>query len=153
MTIPNDFTQDNIHSFPINFIFATINRQHNIYLKSKLSPYNVAVSEFPVLMMLYNEDKKTQQDIAKTFYLTEGSIARTIRNLEDKDLIRREIDDNNRRRNFVFLTDEGKKIASHIENIDQKWEEDVCDFLNKEEMEKFKQILYRITLKSIEEKE
>lgn len=150
MSIPKDFTKDNLSNFPVSFIFSTIYRQHTLFLKHQLEQYNVSAGEYPLIMTLYNESKKTQNELANIFYMTEGTIARTVRNLEDKGFIKREIDDNNRRRNFVFLTDEGKRLASVIGNLELEWQKEVCDFLDDDQMDLFKQILYKITIKSIQ---
>lgn len=148
MNVPEKFTKENLSDFPSSFIFATIFRQHTIFLKHKLEPYNITAGEYPIIMMLYKEDKKTQQEIAKSFYMTEGTIARTVRNLEDKKIIQRQTDENNRRRNFVYLTTEGKEIASLIADLEKQWEEEVCKFQNTKEMDEFKEILYEITMNS-----
>lgn len=153
MELPENFTENTIDQFPINFIFDLIGRQHHIALKKELEPYNINVSEYHIIMKLYTEGKKTQQDISRSFYLTEGTVARSIRHLEDKNLIKREIDENNRRRNFVYLTDKSKKLASKIDDLDNQWENTVCNFLTKEDIHNLKQVLYKITINSINTKE
>ena len=138
MTMPKKFTKENAHNFPISFILSTIYRQHTIYLKNTLKPYDVSVGEYPTIMKLFKEGKKTQHELAEAFHMTEGTIARTVRNLEDKNIITRKIDKNNRRQNFVYITEKGEKIASLIENFDSLWEEEVCGFLNKNKKMKLK---------------
>ena len=149
MTMPKKFTKENAHNFPISFILSTIYRQHTIYLKNTLKPYDVSVGEYPTIMKLFKEGKKTQHELAEAFHMTEGTIARTVRNLEDKNSITRKIDKNNRRQNFVYITEKGEKIASLIENFDSLWEEEVCGFLNKKQKNEIKEILYDITINSL----
>ena len=81
MTMPKKFTKENAHNFPISFILSTIYRQHTIYLKNTLKPYDVSVGEYPTIMKLFKEGKKTQHELAEAFHMTEGTIARTVRNL------------------------------------------------------------------------
>ncbi|WP_455645862.1 MarR family winged helix-turn-helix transcriptional regulator [Methanosphaera sp.] len=150
MSLPTDFTMENIDNFPVSFIFSTISRQHSIYLKHELEPYAIAVGEYPIIMSLYHEDKKTQKELADAFHITEGTIARTVKHLEDKELIEREINEKNRRQNFVYLTEKGTTIARHIENMENEWQEKLCAFLNEKETTNFKQILYQLTINSIE---
>lgn len=137
---------------------SIIDRQHYIYMNHMLKDYNTSAGEFPILMKVYHEGKLTQHEIADTFYLTPGAVARTLRRLEDKNLIHRETDENNRRQNFVTLTDDGYEIVKHIINLDTQWEKEVCDFLSDDEIHTLKKTLdkivknsYKIKNKIIEE--
>ncbi|MBE6488730.1 MAG: winged helix-turn-helix transcriptional regulator [Methanosphaera stadtmanae] len=149
MKIPEEFTEDNINNFPVSFIFSTIYRQHILYLKHNVEEHDITAGEHPIIMKLYHDGPKTQHEIAESFYITEGTIARTVRNLENKNIINREVDENNRRQNFISLTDKGINIALEIKNLEDEWENTTCNFLSKEELDHFKRTLYKITINSI----
>ena len=150
MTIPEKYNIENLDEFHLSFILSTISRQHSIYLNHQLQEYNITAGEYPIIMKLYKEDKKTQKHIAQSFGLTEGSIARTLRHLEDKRIIKRKINQKNRRQNFVYLSKKGMKIASIIEDVESKWEENINYSLNKDEFKKLKETLYYISIESLD---
>lgn len=151
MKIPKEFTIDNLDQFPVSFIFSTIYRQHILYLKHNVEKHNITPAEHQIIMKLYHDGQKTQHEIAESFYITEGTVARTIRNLEKKEIIQRQVDENNRRQNFISLTEKGKDIAQEIKNIEKQWEANTCNFLSEEDLDSFKKLLYKITINSIEE--
>ena len=150
MKIPDNFTIDNIDNFPVSFIFTTISRQHTLFLKHHVEKYDITPGEHPIIMKLYHDSSKTQQEIAESFCITGGTVARTVRKLEEKKIIERTIDKNNRRQNLISLTEKGKKIAKEIKNIEKEWENIVCDFMSEEELDSFKKILHKITINSFE---
>ncbi|WP_304124855.1 MarR family winged helix-turn-helix transcriptional regulator [Methanosphaera cuniculi] len=150
--------EDNVDNIELIAFFSIIDRQHYIYLNHMLKDYNTSAGEFPILMEIYHKGKLTQHELVDTFYLTPGAVARTLRRLEDKNIIHREIDENNRRQNFVTLTSDGADIVKHILNLDIQWEKEVCEFLNENEIHKLKKVLdqilknsYKIKNKIIEE--
>ena len=91
-----------------------------------------------------------QQDIAKRLNMNDGTIAKALRKLEDKNMIQRSPNPDNRRQNLISLTDTGLNIAEEFNNLDEKWEKDVFEGLTSDEIIDLKWDLHRITLNSIE---
>lgn len=147
------------NNLDLSFLFSATIRQHNIWMNQVLKPYNISASEFPLLMKLhYNElfhsdIKITQHNLAEEFYLTEGTIARSVRKLEDKGFIQRQVDDNNRRKKYVSLTPQGHEIALFMRDLEEKWEVEVIRELEESEKENLKQILKKIASKSFKIKD
>ena len=69
--------------------------------------------------------------------------------MEDKDLIVREIDENNRRQNKISLTPKGKEIMKKGIEILKKWEKEVFnnDIIDDRT---FKNVLKEIAINAIE---
>lgn len=59
-----------------------------------------------------NEDNLIQEDLAKLFRRNESTITRTLRKL----------DENNRRKNLVYLTNNGIELVNQMKEADEKWE-------------------------------
>ena len=152
MNQEKEFIQNNINEFSMNFIFKTLTRQHDIYLKQKLKPYNIGVSEFYFILRLYSHRKTNQHNLAKYFILTEGTVAKIVRKLEDKELITRQIDQKDRRQNYISLTSHGIDIAEHIISLEEEWQEIICEELTSSQIDQLNQLLETITYKSIEER-
>ena len=146
----NEKDENNLH---VSFLFSTTIRQHNIWMNQVLKPYNLSASEFPLLMKLHFDGNITQHELAGEFYLTEGTIARSVRKLEDKGFIQREVDDNNRRKKYVSLTPRGHEVAIFMQDLEEKWEAEVIRELDTTEKENLKKILKKIVLKSFKIKD
>ena len=82
--------------------------------------------------------------------MNDGTIAKALRKLEDKNMIQRSPNPDNRRQNLISLTDTGLNIAEEFNNLDEKWEKDVFEDLTSDEIIDLKWDLHRITLNSIE---
>jgi DNA-binding MarR family transcriptional regulator len=82
--------------------------------------------------------------------MNDGTIAKALRKLEDKNMIQRSPNPDNRRQNLISLTDTGLSIAEEFNNLDEKWEKDVFEGLTSDEIIDLKWDLHRITLNSIE---
>ena len=82
--------------------------------------------------------------------MNDGTIAKALRKLEDKNMIQRSPNPDNRRQNLISLTDTGLNIAEEINNLDDKWEKDVFEVRTSDEIIDLKFDLHRITLNSIE---
>lgn len=132
----------------IIFLITSILHSHNINIKEELDS-TITKGEIPFLILLYRKGNKTQQEIAEEFCFTESNVAKTIRKLEDKKLIIRQVDQNNRRKKIVSLTEAGIKKSEEIITIEEKWEENVTKNLNEKEKELLKRLLNEIQLESI----
>ena len=76
--------------------------------------------------------------------------ARSIKKLEDKGLVKRQIDENNRRQNKISLTEKGEEILEKSTDILHDWEESVIldeGYISKEMLQK---ILKEIAVKTME---
>jgi len=75
-----------------------------------------------ILANLKEEDKHIERLIEET-NLSSGTIDKNIRILEKEGLITAEQEDKFPRRRFVSLTDKGRKVAEHLEEIRKILEE------------------------------
>jgi DNA-binding MarR family transcriptional regulator len=108
-----------------------------VFLNDRLRPLGLSAGQFPVLMLLYKEQNIMQETLVRHYHLDKGTIARSVRKLEDAGYIRRITDPGNRRAVRLFLTKKGESAAPLLHAIDREWEEQICAGLP----EKDKQIL------------
>lgn len=87
--------------------------------------------------------------MARYFHLDKGTIARTVKKMEDAGYIIRKVDPDNRRAFRISLTEKGHKIAPEICAIDLKWEEVVSQCLNQEERRLFLSFLHKVAETSV----
>ena len=148
----NEYTYNTIKEVPLSAMMSTIHRHHSIYINRRLKDIGLTSGLYGILLCIYDDYKslKTQQDIAKRLNMNDGTIAKALRKLEDKNMIQRSPNPDNRRQNLISLTDTGLSIAEEFNNLDEKWEKDVFEGLTSDEIIDLKWDLHRITLNSIE---
>ena len=88
---------------------SIIARSCHIFSDRRLSTYNINSTEQTVLMLLNKKSKMNQDEIAKYFFVDKGTIAKTLRKLEEKHLIIRNINKDNQREKIVTLSEKGKE--------------------------------------------
>ena len=149
----NEYTYNTIKEVPLSAMMSTIHRHHSIYINRRLKDIGLTSGLYGILLCIYDDYKspKSQQDIAKRLNMNDGTIAKALRKLEDKNMIQRSPNPDNRRQNLISLTDTGLSIAEEFNNLDEKWEKDVFEGLTSDEIIDLKWDLHRITLNSIDE--
>lgn len=148
----SEYTYNTIKEVPLSAMMSTIHRHHSIYINRRLKDIGLTSGLYGILLCIYDDYKspKSQQDIAKRLNMNDGTIAKALRKLEDKNMIQRSPNPDNRRQNLISLTDTGLSIAEEFNNLDEKWEKDVFEGLTSDEIIDLKWDLHRITLNSIE---
>ena len=99
----------------LNLSFTTKEIQMAFKRYVKDLNFDIPVESFGVLLAVhyYNNDI-IQQDIAEIIKKDKSAILRQIDNLERKNLVQRIVDQNDRRRNIIKITDEGVKLIDKI---------------------------------------
>lgn len=120
-----------------------------VYLNNKFKSLDLNTTQVYILFDIYNHDKINQEQLASKCDLDKGAIARNIKKLEDKNFVYRRPDENNRRQNEIFLTNDGiivlKKAIDLLNNVDENiFTENII------ENELFRKNLKEITLRLIE---
>ncbi|MCQ2972882.1 MAG: winged helix DNA-binding protein [archaeon] len=99
---------------PIIAYISIISRQYYSYLNKIASEKDISAGQTFLLLYLLDVKTCSQNEIADNYRIDKGSIARSIKKLEDKEIVQREIDDSNRKKYRVSLTEKGKKMAEYI---------------------------------------
>lgn len=111
----------------IGKLVSMIARGHTIYLNQHLKDLDINASQLHLLFEISHENYINQEKIAKRCNINKGSVARSIKKLEEKKLIERKIDCENRRQNIISLTQKGRDILSKSSYLLNIWEEEVFD--------------------------
>lgn len=91
-----------------------LNRRRINHLRQAQSPYQY-VGIMHLLMRYISKHPGASQDEVREYYtLDKTSVCRDARRLEELGHIRRQIDENNRRQNQLFLTPEGEAFLPTI---------------------------------------
>lgn len=141
-------SKEEIMNMPLGSLITTISRSHMAFLFSEIEKLGIG-GQFQFLMGLAREDGIIQEELANRFHLNESTIARALRKLEDAGMVQREVDENNRRRKIITVTEKGRAAVDSISEIDQKWEEKVQS-LSADEKIKLKEMLQVLAVESAE---
>jgi DNA-binding MarR family transcriptional regulator len=107
-----------------------------------LAVFDISRPQLSVLESLYfsKHDFISQEKLSRMVYCSKANISTMLLRMEEKGLIKRKENENNKREKLVYITKEGeKKISEIFEMHSQKKCEK--DFLNKDDAEKLISIL------------
>ncbi|MEE1134435.1 MAG: MarR family transcriptional regulator [Methanobrevibacter sp.] len=144
-----EFKKIDAAEIPIVKLFAIIAKNQTVYLNRHLEEFNINSSQLHFLFEISHQKEINQENIASRCSINKGAVARSIKKLEDNGLVKRRIDDNNRRQNIISLTPKGEEILKKaIAKLD-KWESYVFEdnIIDKEMMQIS---LKEIAIKSME---
>ena len=144
-----EFRQMDASLFPIGKLISMISRGQEIYLNHQLKDLDINSTQLQLLFEISHQNNLNQERIASRCNFNKGSVARSIRKLEEKELIIREIDEKNRRQNKISLTPKGEEIIKKGIDVLNIWENEVFnDYLIDETT--LKKVLKDIAIRTIE---
>ncbi|HWO97725.1 MAG TPA: MarR family transcriptional regulator [Bacillus sp. (in: firmicutes)] len=114
------------------------------YVKTKLAPLNIAPEQNLIMMLLWEQDGMTQNEIAEKLYKDKTNIARMASNLESKGFIQRVVSKEDRRSLKLYLTDKGKELGHSVTPIAEEFNRQVCSGITDEELKELRRILSKI---------
>lgn len=89
-----------------------------------------------ILEYLYENDGEVQKDIAKSCFIEQATVTSIFTRMEKNELIIRKVNPDNRRFQFVYLTEKGKVEAKFVIESFAKLENNALkDFTDEEKMQ------------------
>ena len=144
-----EFRQMDASLFPIGKLISMISRGQEIYLNHQLKDLDINSTQLQLLFEISHQNNLNQERIASRCNFNKGAVARSIRKLEEKELIIREIDEKNRRQNKVSLTPKGEEIIKKGIDVLNIWEDEVFNDYLIDEIT-LKKVLKDIAVRTIE---
>ena len=127
----------------------SLSKTHDFYINKHIkNETEILPSQYYMLMFLYHEMGTNQSDIAKACLMDRSGVSRAFKDFEEKGLITREIDENNKRAYKIALTQKGIETAQFLERKELEWDEMICEELDISRDELFK-TLSDLSLKSL----
>jgi DNA-binding MarR family transcriptional regulator len=140
---------EEISNMPLGSLITAISRAHTAFLFNEIEKLGITGGQFQFLRGLSQRDGITQEELANNFHMNESTIARALRKLEDSGMVQREIDENNRRRKIITVTEKGRVSVDRIREMDEKWEKRFKS-LSLDEKNKLKEMLRALAVESME---
>lgn len=144
------FIKSTSNDYPLVALISIIYREHMIYLNREIKDMKVTAGQVPFIIQLLKKEDISQEDLATELHIDRGTVAKALRKLEIEGIVKRTVNDDNRRKYKISLTNSGEKIAKKIKEIDSCWENFVYNKISNDEKEIFIKNLKTIAIKSME---
>ena len=131
--------EDIFNNCPLIAIIHNISKNQIRYLNSKIKDYDFGL-EIRYLLMVYDNPHCSQDDLVNLYGESKANVAKSLKKLEKQNLIKREINPNNRRKYMLKTTSDGDKLVPKIRKISKDWERDVGFIGDVELKDKLKKI-------------
>jgi DNA-binding MarR family transcriptional regulator len=119
--------------------FAAKDRSHEAFEGTGLNAFH-----FAVMALLEEDPRETQAAIADALGYDRSHIVRLLDELEERDLVVRKRDPEDRRRHVVKLTPEGRKMLTKLRAIVDRLEQDFLAPLGERERAELQALLQRL---------
>jgi DNA-binding MarR family transcriptional regulator len=97
----------------ISYTYRTIQKS----FAKELASYHIGWGHFAILMSLYEMEGRSQDGLALSRGFDKTMIAKSVVRLEDEGLIRREIDQDDKRVKRLYLTEKSRNLRPEMERI------------------------------------
>jgi MarR family transcriptional regulator for hemolysin len=133
---------------PLGMVIGKMNREMFRVLRKRFyesSETKLTIEQFGLLFAISNnEEDVVQQDMANFFGKDKSSILRLIDTLEEKELIQRIIDSQDRRKKCLFVTDKGNEVIKEYLKIEFQLLDELQRGLAESEMDTFYKVVHTI---------
>ena len=141
-------SEEEILDMPLGSLIIAISRAYLAFLYSELEKLGITGGQFQFLMGLAREDGITQEELANSFHMNESTIARALRKLEDAGMVQRKVNENNRRKKIITVTEKGRNVVVNVREAEESWEKRIQS-LSSDEKNKLKEMLRTLTTESM----
>ena len=114
------------------------------FYDKRLSKYDIGSGQLPLLLLIYEHEGISMQELAKMGAFDKGTITRGLVKLEEQGYIRIETNPKDKRIRQLYTCEKTKDIISAAYLIRREWWEQVTSELRPEEIEEFERIQEQI---------
>ena len=107
------FKETEARDLPLGRLVGMVSRSYYNYLNSKFKSLNINPTQLSFLFEIKCKKNINQHDLSTNCSIDKGAVARALRKLEEQGLVKREVDENNRRQNMLSLTEKEEKEITH----------------------------------------
>lgn len=113
-------------------------------VKVSLKDSVLTINEFTVMEALFTKGELVTQELAEKILIPNSSLTYVLDILEKKQYIQRKRDPNDRRRQLLCLTDEGRTIFSDVYDVHYEYMSDIFNVLTEEELKQLENLLKKV---------
>ncbi|MBI4857524.1 MAG: MarR family transcriptional regulator [Acetobacterium woodii] len=119
---------------------SIIVRHSKVFCERRLHDFGVGFPEQVILMYLASNNGVNQDAIAQHFMLDKGAIAKTLRKLEEKGLIERHQNPENKRENLISIAPQGQNILGEMGKALTEWNQYFFEGLSADDIKQYERI-------------
>ena len=109
----------------------------------------LTMAQFVLLFTISEEEEEViLKDMAEKLGKDKSSILRMIDLLEKKELLRRAVDQNDRRKNQLLVTKKGERLIAEFRNVELELNMELLEGLSDTDMQTFYKVVNHITAKA-----
>jgi DNA-binding MarR family transcriptional regulator len=137
-------------NFDMHLVFAMMNGRvsaainRNLYRNFRANGIDISPEQWTVLLYLWEKDGVTQQELCNATYKDKPSMTRLINNMEHRDLVRRDANDNDKRVNLIHLTEKGKGLEVRMRIITSRTLKNAFNGIANEDIDTCQKVLRQI---------
>ena len=131
--------------------FHSINRLWRYakeYGHNRIRNAGVSDTEYQICAFVHFHHDMSQDAVASALCLDKTTVAKALLSLEGKGYIQREQNPENRRKNILSITDQGRTTIADVVDVYDLWTDAVYSCLTLEEQEAFEEYLVRMIEKA-----
>ncbi|MCZ2297931.1 MAG: MarR family transcriptional regulator [Chitinophagales bacterium] len=140
--IKNHFKRGELYSV-LNAMAATAIARR-LQKKFRTNGLDITIEQWSILYHLWKQDGLNQQELCNKTFRDKPSITRLIHNLEKQKLVKRVSNENDKRVNYVYLTDAAKNLQEQTINLANQTMDEALIGVSKNEIETVKNVLQKV---------
>lgn len=113
-------------------------------IKKRLNKLNITYMMANVCGVVWFSPGISQDGVAQALIIDKSSVAKIISKAQKEKLIRRKVNEKDKRSYHLYLTDKGNKVMQEIIQVVDEWEKEAYKNITEEEMNAFKSVLTKI---------
>lgn len=132
-----------------NVIFYTLDKAIKSYRQFaqkqiKDAGFSVTIDQWLVLRNIEENPSINQQELSSKVFKDSASVTRIIQLLVQSNLLKREVNGDDRRRNYLSVTPEGSKVLQDVHGIVLNNRATALEGINQQELESMRRSLQKI---------
>lgn len=132
----------------IGKIISIIHRKRQQFIKKQIKDLNldIAISDYPIVLIVNAKGKTGTTEIAHDYAMTKAQVSQSTKKLEELGYITQSRNENLRNRVDIDITPKGKNLAEKLRAIQKEWQENNVKNLDTETISNLYQVLESIAL-------
>ncbi|WP_296627009.1 MarR family transcriptional regulator [uncultured Negativibacillus sp.] len=127
-----------------------LSRTTGVFYNSRLRDYGIGQCHHPYILLICREPGIPQEKISREICVNKSNVTRQLTALEEKGLIIRKQDSNDRRVWRVYPTEKMQQLLPVVRQVMGEWNEYLLEELSQQEREVLVQALEKVTARANE---
>lgn len=122
-------------SYSVGRCISQFYRSGQSFLAKEFKSYDIGVGQYQFLVQLYIKDGISHDELTDRMCVDKATTTRAVMKLEETGYVKRILDENDKRKYKIYLTEKSLEKKEDILHVFKLWENKLVNNLNKEEQE------------------